>query len=134
MPFRTAACACGQLRAVCGGDPMRVALCNCTQCQRRTGSAFGVNCYFPRTQVRMEGEAKRFTRSSDATREVHISFCPTCGSTVFWDLPMRPEVVGIAVGAFADPDFPAPHAVAWAENKHHWVLLPEGVPVYPKQP
>ena len=39
----------------------------------------------------------------------------------------------VAVGAFADPDFPAPQVAVWTENKHHWVPLPEGVPARLKQ-
>jgi hypothetical protein len=118
MPIRTATCACGQLRAVCEGEPARVSLCNCTQCQRRTGSAFGVNSYFLRRQMQTQGEAKQFTRSSGAGREVRLNFCSLCGSTVFWDLGKRPEVVGVAVGAIADPGFPAPH------EECHWMHPP----------
>ena len=34
---RTASCACGRLRVNVVGEPVRVGICNCTQCQRRTG-------------------------------------------------------------------------------------------------
>jgi hypothetical protein len=35
-------CCCGALRAEVTGEPPRVGVCHCMECQRRTGSAFGV--------------------------------------------------------------------------------------------
>jgi hypothetical protein len=32
------------------------------ECQRRTGSAFGVGTYFPKDQVRTEGPSKVYVR------------------------------------------------------------------------
>jgi hypothetical protein len=128
MQTRTATCVCGQLRAICQGDPPRVALCDCTQCQKRTGSVYGVAGYFMRDQVRTEGTFKRFQRSSDAGRHLDFAFCPECGSTVFWELEMFPDRIAVAVGAFADPSFPAPIVAVWTANRYHWVSLPEGVP------
>ncbi len=133
MPTRTATCACGQLRVICEGEPPRVVLCDCTQCQKRTGSVYGVSAYFERGQVRTEGAYKRFRRSSDAGRYMETAFCQECGSTVFWELEMAPGRIGVAAGAFADPDFPAPHVAVWTENKYRWVPLPDGVPTRPKQ-
>jgi hypothetical protein len=133
MRTRTATCACGQLRAIREGEPPRVVLCDCTQCQKRTGSVYGVAGYFGREQVRTEGAFKRYRRSSDAGRYMDCAFCPECGSTVFWELEVLPDRIGVAAGAFADPGFPAPHLAVWTENKYHWVPLPEDVPTRPKQ-
>ena len=133
MQTRAATCACGQLRATCEGEPERVSLCNCTQCQKRTGSVYSVHAYFDRGRVKTEGAHKRFRRSSEAGRRVTLAFCPECGSTVFWELDLFPDRIGIAAGAFADPAFPVPHVAVWTEHKFHWVPLPEGVPDRPKQ-
>jgi hypothetical protein len=48
MPDREAACSCGQLQVTVRGDPVRVAMCHCLECQRRTGSTFGVQAFYPR--------------------------------------------------------------------------------------
>ncbi len=37
-----ASCCCGALRALPSTPPVRVSMCHCTACQRRTGSVFGV--------------------------------------------------------------------------------------------
>ena len=133
MIERTAACACGQLRVTCVGEPERVSLCTCTECQRRTGSAYGVAAYFRRERIKaVEGQSAGFTRISDAGRWLTFRFCPECGTTVYWEAELLTETVGIALGTFADPSFAKPEAVVWAEHKADWVPLPEGIPLYPR--
>ncbi len=40
---RTAKCACGRLSVIVEGEPVRVAMCSCSYCQRRSGSPFGLS-------------------------------------------------------------------------------------------
>jgi hypothetical protein len=134
---RTARCACERLQIVVAGEPYFVSACNCTQCQRRTGSVFGVGGYFAGVQVRsVSGESRAFLRSSDSGRPVQFHFCPTCGSTVYWTGVGDPisEGVGVAVGCFGDPDFPPPHLAAWCVSKLGWVEFPAGMPRHQTQP
>ena len=42
MATRVAACHCGQLHLAVEGEPFAVSICHCLACQRRTGSAFGM--------------------------------------------------------------------------------------------
>ena len=127
MTTREAACSCGQLRLVAEGDPARVSVCHCLACQRRTGSAFGYQARFPRERVRTRGRAREYARLSDDGEGRTQSFCPECGSTVFYVLESLPELVAVPVGAFADPSFPEPRVSVWESRRHAWVTLPEGV-------
>jgi len=127
MPRRTASCACGQLSLVAEGDPVRVSICHCLACQRRTGSAFGVQARFDESQVRTEGEAREYVRVSDEGDERTFFFCPDCGATVFYRLPALPGLVAVPVGAFADPSFPAPIRSIYENRRHAWVGLPDGI-------
>ena len=124
---RTACCACGALSVIVNGDPTFVAICNCTQCQRRTGSVYGVSAYFDGGQiVEIAGASKLFTRGSDAGRSVEIRFCSECGSSVYWTGSGAPvtDGIGIAAGCFADPEFPEPEVVAWCAHKYTWAKFP----------
>ncbi len=96
---RIAQCCCGSLHAEAEGDPDLVAVCHCTQCQRRTGSAFGAIAFFSAGQVRTAGASKVFTREGRMARKLHFHFCLDCGSTVFWEAEFRPGQMGIAVSA-----------------------------------
>jgi hypothetical protein len=118
---RVARCVCGRLTVSCLGDPVIVSLCHCLQCQRRTGSIYGIAAFFPTNNVTLTGEAKRFTRSSDSGSLVSFYFCPNCSSTVYWTPDRKPGLIAVAVGAFADPEFPAPSQAVYAEHRHQWV-------------
>jgi hypothetical protein len=72
--------------------------------------------------VRVAGDATAYTRGSDSGYPVTFYFCPNCGSTVYWSPDRKPDIVAVAVGAFADPAFPAPSQAFYAEYRHSWVL------------
>ena len=129
MATRNAACSCGQLCLEAEGDPIRISMCHCLACQRRTGSAFGIQARFTSDQVRVVGRYSDYARTSDEEdRTVHIfHFCPDCGATVFFKFPGAPEMIAVPVGAFADPAFPAPIRSIWESRHHPWVELPEEI-------
>jgi hypothetical protein len=123
---REASCCCGQLKAACEGEPVRISVCHCLDCQRRTGSAFGFQAHFPRTQVRVAGPASRFTRVADSGETVTFSFCPDCGTTVYWEPGAFPERITVAAGTFADPDFPTPRHSVYESRRHAWIEISTG--------
>ncbi len=99
---RTATCACGSLSIVLSGEPKHVALCNCLQCQKRTGSAFGLSSFFNRKDiVAINGAHQAFQRKALETRTVEEPFCPACGSTVFWYGSVAPETVVVHAYPFS---------------------------------
>jgi hypothetical protein len=124
---RTAACSCGQLSATVVGEPLRVAICHCLACQRRTGSVFGAQARFPAASVSTSGESREYVRVGDAGGKAHFQFCPICGSTVFYTFAGNSEHIALPVGAFADPTFPAPGLSVYEERMHSWVRLPENI-------
>ena len=127
MSEREATCSCGQLRLLASGEPVRVSICHCLACQRRTGSSYGYQARFPADCVRISGESREYVRRSDEEdEERRMRFCPECGSTVYWGLEAGDGFIAIAVGAFADPDFPEPAVSVWEERKHSWVVVPPG--------
>ena len=122
-PFRKAACRCGQLSAICSGEPVRITACHCLACQQRTGSAFAVQARYRPEDVRIEGQSREWVRTTDSGHETTYHFCPTCGSTVWYQgRPLR-DSIAIPVGAFADPGFPPPRFSVWEKRKHSWVTI-----------
>jgi hypothetical protein len=119
--MRVATCACGQLSANCHGEPALVSLCHCLECQKRTGSVFGIAAFFARANVTTGGQAKAYTRGSDSGHDVTFHFCPNCGATVFWEPARKPDMIAVAVGSFADPSFPAPAQAVYHQRRHPWV-------------
>ena len=120
---RKATCSCGQLVVGCKGEPATVSLCHCLSCQKQTGSTYGIAAFFPRADVQSKGRTQRYTRRGDSGFDVTFYFCPNCGSTVFWEPHRRPDVIGVAVGAFADPTFPRPSREVYEQHRHPWVKI-----------
>jgi hypothetical protein len=129
MATRNAACHCGQLRLEVEGDPFAVSICNCLACQRRTGSAFGMQAGFKAHQAQVVGRFNDYARTSDeADKKVHVfHFCPDCGSQVFYTEPTEPDLIVVSIGSFADPSFPPPTESGYDSRRHPWVGLPDSV-------
>ncbi len=127
MVKREAACSCGQLHLVAEGEPVRLSVCHCLACQRRTGSAFGFQARFPRARVQIVGRSREFVRISEEGERRTFNFCPECGATVYYLGAAAPDQVAVPVGAFADAAFPAPTISVWESRMHEWVTLPSGV-------
>jgi hypothetical protein len=133
--IREAACQCGKLTLRCAAEPAKVSLCHCFDCQRRTGSLFGVAAFYPKAMVEIgAGEAKLFRRDAASGLTVTFNFCPNCGSTLWWEAERMPDLIGVAVGCFADRDFPMPAQAVWTDEQHHWLQLPEALAAYPQNP
>src|SRR5262245_57325700 len=132
MVTRIAACHCGQLRLEVEGDPFVVSICHCLACQRRTGSAFGLQAAFRPYQVQVGGRFDDYTRISDeADRKAHVfHFCPDCGSQVFYTEPDEPDLIVVSVGSFADPSFPPPTESGYDTRRHSWLDLPDSIARY----
>ena len=127
MRIREAACSCGQLSLAVAGDPIRVSVCHCLACQRRTGSVFGAQARFSADQATISGRSTEYVRTGDSGTRVRFHFCPDCGSTVYYRFGEGDAMIAIPVGAFADPSFPAPVFSVYEERQHAWVRVPDDV-------
>jgi hypothetical protein len=135
MTEREARCSCGQLKLRLSGDPQLVSSCHCQACQRRTGALFGSTSFWRKSQLlAVEGERRSWRRVADSGTGLNHHFCPTCGSTVYWESEATPEMVSVAIGSFADPKFPAPVRTVWTTSKHPWLPFPDSIPRYEKSP
>ena len=126
--IRRAACPCGALAIACDGDPVRVSVCHCLDCQRRSGAPFAAQARYPADRTAVTGTARQWRRiGSSGSAAIH-HFCDTCGMTLFYVLERQPDLVAVALGAFADPDFPPPAFSVYESRRHAWVAITgEGV-------
>jgi hypothetical protein len=121
MTEHTASCRCGQLRATASGDPVRVSVCHCLACQKRTGSAFSAQARWPAECVEIEGRSSSWTRTADSGQKTTYHFCPECGSTVHYSGGNFPDVIAIPLGALDDPYIACPDYSVWEQRRHEWV-------------
>lgn len=119
---RTATCWCGQARAVCEGEPARVSVCHCLNCQQRSGSAFAAQARFGRDRVTLSGVTKIYENTGDSGKWGRFHFCPDCGSTLWYEIEAEPDLIAVPTGNFADPTaFGPPLYSAYEGRKVAWV-------------
>jgi hypothetical protein len=133
VSFRTASCSCGQLRIQVHGDPRGVGLCHCLACQQRTGSVFAALASFS-APFEVFGTATEYVRVGDSGAKFLFRFCPVCGTSVFHTEDGNNGTVSVAVGAFADPNFPAPQVSVYDNRRHPWLQLPPGTKPFERDP
>ena len=129
-------CFCGEVRYRTCGEPVRVSLCSCEWCKKRTGSAFGVSVYFNAEDIVFsKSNMKSFRLTSDAGRWIETGFCRNCGTTVTWKLEFLPGKRGIAGGTFDDPSFwYKPERYVFARSKPAWLDVPQGIEICSAMP
>ena len=123
---RTAHCACGSASITVSGEPEQHNVCHCTNCKRRTGSAFGISSYFQRARVIEKTGAMQVYAFHHAAQDHDQArhFCAACGTTLFWFVSTQPELIGIAGGCFAEDNLAEPTASVSHARKLAWVGLP----------
>lgn len=133
MTERQGGCQCGRVRYRITAKPIMLVACHCSECQRQSGSAFGMSLVTPLAGLAIEGELKMFERSSDSGRPLKCFFCPECGTRIYHQ-PAYAPVVNVRAGTLDDRSGLEPKLHAWVSSKQPWVVIPEGVPVHEKQP
>ena len=131
MAARKASCNCGQLSVTYDGpDPARISVCQCNECQKRTGSFMSMQTRLPIEHVTTEGQSSTCTfpreepvayRSCDSGGATY-HFCPECGSTVYGELSIAPDFFVVEVGGFTDPTFPPPMISGFEAEGASWVM------------
>lgn len=126
-----AQCACGQAAITVDRPPSHHGICHCTNCKRRTGSAFGVSAYFDREAViEQRGEMRVYAfHHAEQKHDQQRHFCAHCGTTLFWFISTWPQKIGIAGGCFERGVLPEPRGSHHTSHKEAWVTVPGHWPV-----
>lgn len=129
-------CVCGAVRFETVGNPQRITVCHCLWCQRRTGSAFGVEVVFPLSDIHFSGVAvaKYRHRSDESNRWLDMFFCPECGTNLGITLEVRRDVRTVPAGAYDQPEWldrsGAEIRHVYTRSKRHWGNLSDELKTY----
>lgn len=127
MKQRYASCHCGKAEVHCTGEPEMVIMCHCQECQKRTGSTYNLGAWFRNDKISFSRDVVSFARTGEKGSTTTFRFCPTCGSNLFWETSTLNGMTAVAVGCFADPDFPQPTMSFFGHRRHTWVNVPDGI-------
>ncbi|TFH22368.1 MAG: aldehyde-activating protein [Myxococcales bacterium] len=128
-------CQCGKVRYRIGAEPITLAACHCKECQRQSGSAFGMSLVVRGDDFELlSGELRDFVRSSDSGRTIRCAFCPDCGTRIYHEPTYMEGVLNVKAGTLDDTSTLEPALHAWTGSKQRWISLPEAATCFEGQP
>ena len=131
---REGGCGCGAVRYRIEGEPIVLAVCHCTECQKQSGSAFGMSLIVKTESFSISGETKVFRRIAESGNPIDCYFCPTCGVRVYHDPKKLSGTYNVKPGTLDERDWLAPAVQVWTKSKQPWVTLPSDLAEVEGQP
>jgi hypothetical protein len=116
-------CLCGKVRYAADAEPAFVAVCHCKNCQKASGTAFGVVLAAPNPALSMQGILKTFDDKGDSGKTLYRRFCPECGSSVITDVEAMPDLAIVIAGSLDDPSWVKPTMEIYCDSAQPWVEL-----------
>ena len=134
-PVFSGRCLCGAVRYRLTEKPLIVYACHCTDCQKRSGSAFGLSMWVRRASIELtQGDAALNVTATDDGRVRHSRICATCVTRLWSEPQKRPEIAVLRPGTLDDTSSLRPQAHLWTRSAQRWFAIPDGVPRYETQP
>jgi len=128
-------CHCGQVTYEAEIDPEKVSLCNCTDCQMLTGSAFRLSVPAPAATYRLlTGRPKAYVKTADSGAKRRHSFCPNCGTPVSACADTdAPPFYSLRIGCLEQKRELPPKRRIWCKSALEWAQDVSKVPGIPGQ-
>lgn len=132
----TGSCHCGAITIEGEVDPERVTICNCTDCQTGTGSAFRVSIPVPGNTFKMKGRPTSYTKTTAESGRPRVqTFCPTCGTPIYSTTQgdgVQPSYT-VRVGILHQRDQLPPKRTQWMRSARPWLDGIGSLPRFEKQ-
>ena len=132
-PF-SGGCACGAIRYECAAEPIVALNCHCRDCQRTSGSAFCSVLYVPRTALTISGQSRYYEVRAESGNSVSRGFCPHCGSPVFIQAELAPDLQGLRAASLDDPSLFHPQMQVWTARAQPWDHMNPALRKFAKEP
>ena len=134
MTTRRAACSCGQLSITTEGEPARIAMCHCLECQRRTGAVISNQARFSRGQVTIAGKSSSWNRKAESGNALTFYFCPVCGSPVYLSFAETPELIAVHAGSLDEPGRFRPQVLTYSVRGLAWDAIDSSLKAFERMP
>jgi hypothetical protein len=127
---RKGGCLCGDVRYTCHVASLFVYCCHCTDCQKRSGSAFAQWAAIPRNSFSLVLGAPVAYRQG----ATDFWFCPHCSVSLWAESIARADLVFLAAGSLPDTSKLRPIAHIWTKSAQPWIQFNGGATRYDEQP
>lgn len=114
-------CACGAIRYETSSDPIFQNHCQCSDCQKRSGTGHASYLVFPQqADVSITGNASKWKVAAASGNSKTHAFCTTCGTPVYLTLTAMPDLLVIHAGSLDDPSHFNPEALTYSIRGYAW--------------
>ena len=121
---KSGGCQCGYIRYDLTRVPLGLAACHCRECQRQSGSAFGLSLAVAAGGFELRsGTLKTFEIKCDSGRIKTCAFCPECGTRIYH---RTVNGMSLKAGTLDDTSWLKPDAHYWTTRKQPWLVIPAG--------
>ena len=128
-------CGCGAIRYTVNAEPVVSYRCHCTECQKRTSSAYGLNMQiFSEALTIDQGTPKERQRKADSGNELTLRFCGDCGSPLFGNSSGNPAVTVVYCGTLDDPSWLPVKANIFTDSALPTANLEPELEAFPRMP
>lgn len=132
MSARTATCLCGACHVKID-KIVSTALCHCTTCRKRSGSAFAMISSIPDDAFHLEHRTPQSREKTNPDNGNHttIRYCADCGCTLWAEFSMAPGSKFLRAGVLDGEDaFELPETKPvleiFTKRRPHWLCAVEG--------
>lgn len=133
VPF-DGGCACGAVRYSVAAEPVMAGHCQCTACQKASGTGHSSHVMVPLAAVTVRGEVRYWDSPADSGNVVGRGFCPNCGTPLFSRNSALPQAFFLRPASLDDPGQFAPQMVVYAARGRAWDKLDPALPHFPIMP
>ena len=118
-------CPCAAVRFAVKAMPLLVYACHCGECQRASGSSFGLSMPVAADSFALTNGKPRSWRRAGASGVESISwFCADCGGRIFGERASGPEIISVRAGTLDDTSWLRPVAHIYLRNAQAWQRIP----------
>jgi len=120
-------CSCGEVRYKLRNLPLFVHACHCTDCQKKSGSAFGITIIILESNLIFD-QGKPVSEPTTARRMSF--FCESCSDVIYRTSANHPATALLRSRTLNDLRDIEINAHIWTKEKHTWLELPCHVPQF----
>lgn len=127
-------CLCGKCELTCNGPALKAVHCQCTACQKLSGTGHLTNVVVKKGSAVVTGPLTVYVSAADSGNINTRSFCSACGCQMLRQNSGMADVDIIHAGVLNNPAAIEPQAVLWHKSAVHWDYCDPALPVFDLMP
>ena len=120
-------CQCGEVHYQIKGEPLVLYRCHCTECQKQSGSGFGMSMWVRNDFFKiLRGSLRHFHRIADSGGKMECFFCGNCGVRIYHKtLNKKRDYIVLKPGTLHNTQALQPTVDIWLKSKQAWFVPPD---------